>query len=93
MIKLAWAYVTGNAKMFIIGAVLLSVVGIYTYHKVKVWQSYRAGYGAAVADINKAAAKLKLETGVIVRKLGISECYDKGEAWVWNRDTGKCVKL
>lgn len=58
------------------------------------WWLYNHGYDTGQAELQQKIdnANAKAEQSATEAKLTVSECFARGEPWVWDRGTGQCVK-
>lgn len=66
------------------------VLTVLAYHRNAVRIARNEGYANALKDVNAAAEKLNKQADEGTRS--VEACFRKGEPWIWNRETGKCVR-
>lgn len=71
-------------------AIAGAVLAILAYHWNAVRVARNEGYANALKDVNAAAEKLNKQADEGTRS--VEACFRKGEPWIWNRETGKCVR-
>lgn len=71
-------------------AVVGFVLAVLAYHRNAVRIARNEGYANALKDVNAAAEKLNKQADEGART--VEACFRKGGPWVWNRETGKCVR-
>lgn len=73
---------------------IIAIAGIaaavLAYHWNAVRTARNDGYRNALTDVNAAAEKLTKKSDESARS--VEACFRKGDPWVWNRETGKCVR-
>ena len=68
-------------------AIVMMLVG---YHWRAVYVAKRDGYQNALKDVNAASERLNKAADEGTKT--VTECFAKGEPWIWDRGMGKCVK-
>lgn len=58
------------------------------------WWLYGQGYNTGRDELQEKIdkANTQAESQANEARLTVSECYARGEPWVWDREAGKCIK-